>query len=204
MKIGCILVAGALTACGTTSTTGTVNSTPLRSPASTATPTTNVAVTGFGASTTVWNATHQEDHRWARGCCYNDDPQLAPVNGKADPPRYYALTQSHGVLTSYEMRLEPGTTIEQARLKAAAEFPADVAVVWYRVADSCAEESVTSALVQRNLVSSGYATPSDPPYYLVEFDTANPDGTSAFDAKNINDMILNSVGSATVADALAC
>lgn len=84
-------------------------------------------ITGFGATSAVWNETHEEDSRFAPGYVYDRDPALGRGNGRYDS-RYYGVARDKGRVISYNIRFPPGTSIARARRLVRAEFPADATV----------------------------------------------------------------------------
>jgi hypothetical protein len=115
-------------------------------------------ITGIGATDADWEDNHEPDPEFAEGSAYDPDPSLVPPGGDpAFSSRYYLVTHTGGRVESYEIRFAPGTSIDEAREDALAEFPGGARVDWFRtvpatkLAGACAQMQVSSATLEGEL-----------------------------------------------------
>jgi hypothetical protein len=107
-------------------------------------------LTGFGATIAHWNQHHSEDPEYARNAAYDPGPGLGDHKGPGD--RYFAVTLESGRVESYDMRLLPGTGIDQAKREVlASEFPRDAKITWFKRKDTCAQMIVRSKTLERTI-----------------------------------------------------
>jgi hypothetical protein len=208
-SLGLILVI-ALAACATAPTTPPLAvSTPeatavTPTPAATAgtpTPSTNaVRLTGFGATDSEWEQAHTADPRFAAGAAYDPTPGLGPDPGHNDA--YYAVQHTNGRVLGYSERVAPRSAIAAAKRAAMAEFPADVAVLWFATLDTCAQEELQSAILGQALAEPAIGDAAG--RVLVEFVTETKAGDAGYSPTNANELLFMLGDYASAADSAGC
>lgn len=202
-RVSVIVVVGVLAAgCGSQASSTSATVTAPASASSSPSPAAD-SITGFGATDTAWNAHHTAatDSGLAPGCCYSPDPSLPQVNGHVGY-RYFAVQHSNGRVLDYEMDLHPGTSSAEAKAEVLREFPPDATVLWFAVKASCAQMEIQSAALGKALAVPAIGDPAGEG--SVELNTVHADGTSSYDARNINELIVSLGSYATAADSPAC
>ena len=108
-------------------------------------------ITGFGATTAVWNATHRADtsNKKPAGLYYNPDPSLVRGSDKNSNDKYFSVSQDGGRTSEYNVRFPRGTTIAQAQRMMRKEFPADAKTARLKTRDTCALMNVRSGKIAR-------------------------------------------------------
>jgi hypothetical protein len=161
-----------------------------------------VAITGFGATTADWNASHVADNVFAPGSVYNADPSLPTINGHTGA-RYVTVGGSNGRITSYSMNLH-AEPIAAAKAEALYEVPADATVLWAQSKDTCYQEVVTSATLAKALGPMPFGDTNGGVFF--EFSTVAPDGTSSYSPGSVNEVIVEygAVGGPTPASSIPC
>lgn len=118
---------------------------------------------------------------------------------------------SNGRVLGYTMNLAPGTTEAVAKETVLREFPTDASILWYTVNPAGSAQAANGACGQMEVKSAelGLAL-SDPAIgdaegmAFIELSTVSSDGSSGYDAKNINQALFLLGSYATAADAPAC
>lgn len=192
-----------IAACGSSSPATSEAATPTATPKALATTTSPPAdaITGFGATDASWNAHHTADTEFAPGAAYNPDPNLPQVNGHTGA-HYVATNHTDGRVLGYTMNLMPDTGITEAKASVISEFPSDASIVWFGVKDSCAQMEVKSAILGFALKDPAIGDAGG--LAFVELDTVRSDGSSTYDANNINEALLMLGRYMSAADAPTC
>ena len=138
------------------------------------------ALTGFGANDASWNAHHTEDAMFAPHSVFNFNPSLAFGKGAG---RYVAVIEDGTPITSYDMNLSSGTTVDQAKVEVFAEFPSDAEIVWFKVKSSCAQMVVHSGKLA---AADGTTLPSGTA--MVEFSSGKAADT--YDPRSVTQVLL--------------
>ena len=168
---GAVVVALALTVVGcgstsneaTTSTKATTKSTSAQSTSvhantptmtqHTSTTSSPPAVTGYGATTAVWNGTHTPDHEFDPEAVYNPDPSLRSVDGHTGAA-YTAVRHESGHVLGYEYHFHSVPISEAKAEVLSSEFPSDTRVVWFTTkGGTCAFMLIQSDALRRELGS---------------------------------------------------
>jgi hypothetical protein len=134
----------------------------------------------------------------APNCCYNPDPYLQQVNGRTGD-RYYGLQQNSGRVDGLFMNFVEGTSLSSAKAQILAEFPPDAHLVWFADMPTCAQGGVASPTLDKLLAG-------DPTQftYVIQLDTAQPDGTFIVDPTNIDGGLIQLAGALTAAGSPGC
>jgi hypothetical protein len=161
-----------------------------------------VAITGFGATTSDWNANHVADNTFTAGSVYNPDPSLPTINGHTGA-RYVTVNGSNGRITNYSMNLH-AEPIAAAKAEALHEVPTDAIVLWAQTKDTCYQEVVTSATLAKAIGPTPFGDTNGGVFF--EFSKVAPDGTSSYSAGSVNEVIVGygSLGGPTAASATPC
>ena len=108
---------------------------------------TPMPVTGFGATTSAWNAAHVPDPNFP-GQMYEPDPSI----GGSD--RYFAMATDGGRITGYTMHIAP-MDLDLAEAQALSELPADTRVLWTARLNTCVAMELESATLATVLTHLG-------------------------------------------------
>jgi hypothetical protein len=169
-----------------------------QAPASSAAGTSKVALTGFGATASEWNAHHTADHRFAPNAAYNPDPALPSYSGQ---DVYVAVQWEDGRALDYEMNI-PGESIRRAIARALEELPPDGRELWGVKRDGCYQAELTSPTLGRALSAPGIGDPEGGVF--VEFETLLPDGSQVYESRDVNGILIGLGSYTTAASAPAC
>jgi hypothetical protein len=141
-------------------------------------------VTGFGATTGDWNATHTPDSQFASGAVYNPDPSLSSINGHVGAA-YTQVLHENGHVLQYQFNFHPMPIRQAKALVLQSQSPPDAKVLWFATKDSCAQMMVQSNLLGKELggrsIGDGAGTSQ------VEFGSADGD---SYSAGSVNDALF--------------
>ena len=184
-----------------TTQTPAATATPAATQAATAAPTPTTAPTaaaaalsGFGATTAAWNASHRADPRFSAGTAFDPTPGLGPSEQYND--KYFGVLSLDGRVLSYSERLPKGSTFGDAKTAALAELPSDGKVLWTATQDTCAQIGLQSAQLGKALGGTGML--------LAEVVTETAAGDSGYDPANANELLFTLGDWPTAADAPGC
>src|SRR5581483_9486750 len=149
----------------------------------------SVALSGYGATLTEWNASHTEDTHFSANSSY--DPTSGLGNGYTD--KYTSVLFSGGRSLGYQIGFPTGTSIASAVNAVMQGFPPDTTILWQQenTSDSvnvCYQMEVHNATLAQALENSGNV--------FIEFQTIETSDTSTaigYYANNVNNASLRNV-----------
>ncbi|MBF6604474.1 MAG: zinc ribbon domain-containing protein [Chloroflexi bacterium] len=155
---------------------------------------TPATVTGFGATSTAWDAAHATDTNFP-GQMYEPDPAI----GGAD--RYFAFMRDGGRVVGYTMHIPP-QDLALAESQALTEVPADTRVLWMAKRNVCEQMELQSSTLGTLLSRLGDKAGD----VFVELDTVdfNSGAPPSFDAHQIDNVVMAIGSYSSAAKAPAC
>ena len=136
-------------------------------------------ITGFGATTAAWKASHTLDQRYSAGTVYNPDPSI-PAGAEYDLVMF-----QDGRVLGYDLQFA-NLPVAAARAKVAGELPHDTRRVAFVVKSTCAFELLRSATLARALGSKAIGDSSGA--VLVEFVSGAAE--DHYDSSAVNDALF--------------
>jgi hypothetical protein len=160
----------------------------------------SIALHGYGATLSDWNASHTADNGFTANTTYN--PASGLGNGYTD--KYTAVLWISGRALSYQIGFPSNTSLGDAKSAAIQEFPSDTTILWENQNNSdpvniCYQMEVHSATLGQVLQNNGDS--------FVEFQTVATNDTSnavGYYANNVNNASLRNADYKKASDVGGC
>lgn len=160
----------------------------------------NVVLTGYGATQTEWDSTHTEDSNFAADTTYDPNNNLG--NGYGDT--YVAVLWTNGRALGYQMGFPSNTSLDNAKAIVMKEFPTDADILWQQQNNSDSVNICYQMEVHSNTLGQVLGTDGD---VFVEFQTITGSDTSTsvgYYSNNVNNALLRNTDYKEASDVGGC